>query len=162
MNKVLETKSQMIMRIAELSEANEQLEAEIEKQKRELCQRYEEPEFATFLLMGKTAKEWQNIQKENEQLKKEVKKIGSSFINKGDYARDLEKELVTEHRLYLTALNTIKILQTENNQSLEIIDTLKEQIRELTAVLSEVNNMATTIVSQTETCKEIIGECDER
>ena len=123
MNKVLETKSQMIMRIAELSEANEQLEAEIEKQKRELCQRYEEPEFATFLLMGKTAKEWQNIQKENERLKEENEKLNKMT---GIFsARLCEK--------YRQALQEIRDKLDFNKRELEecLYNPIDDEIREI-------------------------------
>ena len=37
-------------------------------------------------------KECRRLEQENEKLKKEVKQIGSDFIKKGDYARELEQE----------------------------------------------------------------------
>ena len=127
MNKVLETKSQMIMRIAELSEANEQLEAEIEKQKRELCQRYEEPEFATFLLMGKTAKEWRNIQKENEQLKNGVKQLKGSIETLNTYSATYENEKLKQ------ALQEIRDKLDFHKQELEecLYNPIDDEIREI-------------------------------
>lgn len=66
--------------------------AEIEVLKRELKHRADiESELST--LCEKLELQNGQLKAENERLKEEVKKIGSNFIKKGDYARDLEKEL---------------------------------------------------------------------
>ena len=77
-------------------------------------------------LYNNALNEMERLQAENERLKEEVKKIGSNFIKKGDYARDLEKELVIEHRLYLSALNTIKILQKYRNLYKQTLQDIKD------------------------------------
>ena len=89
------------------------------------------------------------LEQENEKLKKEVKQIGSDFIKKGDYARELEQEnrelkelnkkicedWSKEIKVYWNALEEIKhgILHIPpfDKQSAQIIEALLKLINEV-------------------------------
>lgn len=65
-------------------------------------------------------KQLQRLKKENEKLKKEVKQIGSAFIKKGDYTRELEKQLEFS-RTHKSVINVEKIKYKQTLQKIKTI-----------------------------------------
>ncbi|MCR5266761.1 MAG: hypothetical protein K6E29_09265 [Cyanobacteria bacterium RUI128] len=85
MDKVIETKSQMIMRIAELSEANERLQAENFELKESL-KVFQRPDITKILTLYKVGdielleQKCDKLQAENEQLKARLRPLEDSYF----------------------------------------------------------------------------------
>ena len=91
MNKVIETKSQMIMRIAELSEENEQLKADIES--RTMCITCER-ELQNCNLQAEN----ERLKTENEKLAIRVANLNERFINGFNYNECRYKQALEDIR----------------------------------------------------------------
>lgn len=85
----------------------------------------------------KKQEEIEQLQAENERLKKEVKQIGSDFIKKGDYARALEQE---NERLKeeITKLSDPRYQISKVNEGYyNRMNTYKQALQEIREIVSE-------------------------